>query len=166
MRYRFFVCDVFTQTRFGGNQLAVLPEAEGLSPTQMQNVAREFNYSESTFVTRSSDRLSRRVRIFTPSSEIPFAGHPNVGTAFVLANDGGFGEIGTGLTVRFEEGAGPVPLTVQRDAEGRIYAELTAPESLSLGATVDPGSNYWTTLCAAIRIKRKLLIAYYPQTDG
>ena len=139
MRCRFFICDVFTQTRFGGNQLAVLPAADELTAEQMQSVAREFNFSESTFVSPSTDRLSRKVRIFTPTSEIPFAGHPNIGTAFVLANDGAFGDIGDGLTVRFDEGAGPVPIAVKRDPSGQIYTELTAPEPLTLGATVDAG---------------------------
>src|SRR5262245_20153258 len=138
MRYRFFICDVFTQTRFGGNQLAVLPAADELAAEQMQSVAREFNYSESTFVCAGVDRLSRKVRIFTPTSEIPFAGHPNIGTAFALANDGAFGEIGDGFTVRFDETAGPVPIGVRRDAGG-IYTELTAPQALSVGPVVEAG---------------------------
>ncbi len=91
-RYRFYTCDVFTDTRFGGNQLAVLPEAEGLSGQQMQQIAREFNYSESTFVLPPEKGHDRRVRIFTPPYEVPFAGHPNIGTAFVLATTGAFGD--------------------------------------------------------------------------
>ncbi len=137
MQFRFFICDVFTTNRFGGNQLAVLPDAQRLSTERMQQIAREFNYSESTFVTPGEDSLSRNVRIFTPSIEVPFAGHPNVGTAFVLANDGAFGDIGDGITVTFEEAAGPVPVSVRRDDEGRIWCELVAPEPLSLGASVD-----------------------------
>ena len=123
--------------RFGGNQLAVLPGARGLTTGQMQQIAREFNYSESTFVTPGADELSRDVRIFTPSIEVPFAGHPNVGTAFALANDGAFGDIGDGITVTIEEGAGTVPVFIRRDDEGRIWCELEAPEQLSLGASVD-----------------------------
>ena len=84
MKYRYLICDVFTRTRFGGNQLAVLPEAEGLDTARMQQIAREFNFSESTFVFPSEDPFDRKVRIFTPSIEVPFAGHPNVGTAFAL----------------------------------------------------------------------------------
>ena len=80
MKYKFYTCDVFTDTRFGGNPLAVLPDAEGLSSRQMQQIAREFNYSESTFVL-PSDGCTRNVRIFTPTQEFPFAGHPNIGTA-------------------------------------------------------------------------------------
>ena len=82
MRYRYAICDVFTDVRFGGNQLAVLPHAEGLSGDQMLQIAREFNFSETTFVLPPESGHTRRVRIFTPGSEIPFAGHPNIGTAF------------------------------------------------------------------------------------
>lgn len=139
MKYRYFICDVFTTERFGGNQLAVLPDAEGLSTERMQQIAREFNYSESTFVTSGTNGTSRNVRIFTPSIEVPFAGHPNVGTAFALANDGAFGDIGDGLIITFEEAAGTVPVSIRRDDEGRIWCELEAPEQLSLGNKVDAG---------------------------
>ena len=84
MTYRYFICDVFTDTRFSGNQLAVLPDAAGLSETQMQQIAREFNFSESAFVFPPEKGHTRKVRIFTPTTEVPFAGHPNIGTAFVL----------------------------------------------------------------------------------
>src|SRR4026209_3033075 len=112
MRSRYSICDVFTDTRFGGNQLAVLPEASGLSDRQMQQIAREFNFSESTFVFPAEAGHTRKVRIFTPSTEIPFAGHPNVGTAFVLATTGGFGPIEESVTVTFEEKAGLVPISI------------------------------------------------------
>ena len=135
-RYKFFICDVFTNSRFGGNPLAVLPAAAGLDATQMQRIAREFNFSESTFVTASDKGFARQVRIFTPSIEVPFAGHPNVGTAFVLANDGAFGDIGDGISVTFDEAAGPVPVEVRRDDVGQIRCELEAPQGLTLGATV------------------------------
>jgi len=137
-RYDFYICDVFTRTRFGGNQLAVLPEAEGLSGEQMQQIAREFNFSESTFVTAGADSNSRSVRIFTPSIEVPFAGHPNIGTAFALATHGAFGDIGDGITVTFDEQAGPVPVAIRRDAGERIWCELEAPQELSLGDVVEP----------------------------
>ena len=136
MRYRFFTCDVFTDTRFGGNQLAVLPEAEGLSDAQMQQVAREFNYSETTFVLPPEAGHARRVRIFTPPREVPFAGHPNIGTAFVLATMGAFGPLETPTSVTFEEQAGLVPIAVHRRGGGRIWCELTAPQGLTLGKTV------------------------------
>jgi len=135
MRYRYFTCDVFTDTRFGGNPLAVLPEAEGLTDRQMQQIAREFNFSESTFVFASSSH-TRRVRIFTPTMEVPFAGHPNIGTAFVLASAGELGEIGDHKVVRFEEAAGPVPISVKRVDGSGIWCELAAPQELSLGSEV------------------------------
>ena len=86
--YRLIHVDVFTRTRFGGNQLAVIPEAEGLSDDEMQAIAREMNFSESTFVLPPTDPTAdAQVRIFTPGRELPFAGHPVVGTAFVLARE-------------------------------------------------------------------------------
>ena len=103
MNYRYFVCDVFTDQRFSGNPLAVVPEAEGLSERLMQQIAREFNFSETTFVFPPEHGQTRKVRIFTPVREIPFAGHPNIGTAFVLAHDGALGNIDSGLEVVFEE---------------------------------------------------------------
>ncbi|ACY18761.1 PhzF family phenazine biosynthesis protein [Haliangium ochraceum] len=133
MRYRYFICDVFTDQRFGGNPLAVLPQAEGLSERQMQQLAREFNFSESTFVFPSKTH-TRNVRIFTPLKEIPFAGHPNIGTAFALASAGEFGPFERSVSVTFEEAAGPVPITVERTATG-IRCELQTPEPLSLGKT-------------------------------
>jgi trans-2,3-dihydro-3-hydroxyanthranilate isomerase len=136
MRYRYFTCDVFTDTRFGGNQLAVLPEAEGLSDEQMQHIAREFNYSETTFVLPPQAGHDRRVRIFTPPREVPFAGHPNVGTAFVLATMGAFGPLDGPASVTFEEPAGLVPIAVHKRGGGRIWCELTAPQGLTLGKTV------------------------------
>jgi trans-2,3-dihydro-3-hydroxyanthranilate isomerase len=136
MKYRYYTCDVFTDTRFGGNQLAVLPQAVGLSTQQMQQIAREFNFSETTFVFPSKAGHTRHVRIFTPAREIPFAGHPNVGTAFVLATAGEFGEIKSSLTVTFEEQSGLVPVTIQ-EAGGKVAScELTAPQSLSFGKTL------------------------------
>ena len=139
-RYRYFTCDVFTDTRFGGNQLAVLPEAEGLSGQQMQQIAREFNYSESTFVLPPEKGHDRRVRIFTPPYEVPFAGHPNIGTAFVLATSGAFGDLDEPRTVVFEEDAGLVPVAIARGADGRIRCELTAPQPLSRGGAVPVAS--------------------------
>ena len=86
MRYKYHTVDVFTETRFGGNPLAVLPQASGLSDTHMQSIAREFNYSETTFVLPPEHAMNdAKVRIFTPDREIPFAGHPNLGTAHVLS---------------------------------------------------------------------------------
>jgi trans-2,3-dihydro-3-hydroxyanthranilate isomerase len=133
--YRYYICDVFTDTRFGGNQLAVLPEAQGLSDRQMQQIAREFNFSESTFVLPPERGHDRRVRIFTPTAEIPFAGHPNVGTAFTLATTGALGSVDGPRTITFEEKAGLVPITITR-RNGSIWCELSAPTPLSLGPVV------------------------------
>jgi len=136
MGYRYHTCDVFTDTRFGGNPLAVLPEASGLSARQMQQIAREFNLSETSFVFPPEAGHTRKVRIFTPASELPFAGHPNVGTAFVLASTGALGELRSPLTVTFEEAAGPVPIGIAVN-DGRVTScELAAPQRLSLGKTV------------------------------
>ncbi len=137
MRYPFFICDVFTDRRFGGNQLAVLPEATGLSDLQMQQIAREFNFAETSFVFPATQGHTRHVRIFTPTREVPFAGHPNIGTAFVLATSGAFGALDANTTVTFEERAGLEPIAIER-REGAIHCELTAPERLSLGQTLDP----------------------------
>jgi trans-2,3-dihydro-3-hydroxyanthranilate isomerase len=136
MRYRYYTCDVFTDTRFGGNQLAVLPQADGLGDEQMQRIAREFNYSETTFVLPPQAGHTCRVRIFTPAGEVPFAGHPNIGTAFVLATMGLCGSLDAPTTVTFEERAGLVAVAVHKRPEERIWCELTAPQSLTLGRTV------------------------------
>lgn len=137
-QYRFLLCDVFTASRFGGNPLAVLPDAGGLTGDEMQRIAREFNYSESTFVLPASVPQDRRVRIFTPKKEVPFAGHPNVGTACMLAAEGAFGEIDKTTRVRFEEAAGDVAVSLRRNAQGAFSAEIEAPQNLSLGVTVEP----------------------------
>jgi trans-2,3-dihydro-3-hydroxyanthranilate isomerase len=135
MQYRYFICDVFTDTRFGGNPLAVLPAAAGLSDRQMQQIAREFNFSESTFVFAAEAGHARKVRIFTPTIEVPFAGHPNVGTAFVLASAGELGAIDGEIRVTFEEKAGLVPVSIQR-RDDSFWCELAAPQPLSLGKTI------------------------------
>src|SRR5437773_6592169 len=87
MKRRYITVDVFTDRAFGGNQLAVVLDAGGLSTQQMQAIATEFNYSETTFVLPPRDKANdAEVRIFTPVREMPFAGHPNIGTSFVLAS--------------------------------------------------------------------------------
>ena len=89
MQIAFETVDVFTDRKFGGNPLAVIPEARGLATEQMQAIAAEFNLAETTFVLPPKDpKHTAEVRIFTPRAEMPFAGHPNVGTAFVLARLG------------------------------------------------------------------------------
>lgn len=144
--YRFLICDVFTDRRFGGNPLAVLPDASGLTTTQMQQIAREFNFSESTFVLPASTSAAiRRVRIFTPTQEVPFAGHPNVGTAFTLATIGEFACEST-IDIVFEEQAGLVPITLAPDGD-TVRCTVTAPQPLAVGASVDA-----STISAALSL--------------
>lgn len=131
--YRYYTCDVFTRDRFGGNPLAVIPDARGLDTAAMQALAREFNYSETTFVFPPEGDHTRSVRIFTPTVEVPFAGHPNVGTAFILAKPGAAEWDTDTAMVRFEEKAGTVPVRILRDRHGGVFCELTAPQALSLG---------------------------------
>lgn len=132
--YEFVTVNVFTDRRFGGNPLAVLPEATGLTDAQMQTLAREFNYSETTFVLSPADpRHTARVRIFTPASEMPFAGHPNVGTGYVLASRAA----ATPEHFTFEETAGLVRVHILRDNAGRPEgARIAAPQALSIGVAV------------------------------
>ena len=128
MSYRFHTADVFTDKAFGGNQLAVLPDARGLSDAQMQTIAREFNYSETVFVfPPESASNTRRLRIFTPGAELPFAGHPTVGTAHVLAEIGEIALSGDETRIVFEEGAGPVPVLIRSRNGLPTFAQLAAP---------------------------------------
>lgn len=128
MQRRYITVDVFTDRAFGGNQLAVVLEAGGLSTTQMQSIATEFNYSETTFVLPPRDKANdAEVRIFTPVREIPFAGHPNVGTAFVLATLAKKPK----PRLLFEEKAGLVPVDILREQGRVVSTELTAPQPLS-----------------------------------
>jgi trans-2,3-dihydro-3-hydroxyanthranilate isomerase len=130
MQRRYVTVDVFTERQFGGNPLAVVLDAQGLSTGQMQSIASEFNYSETTFVLPPKDAShSTEVRIFTPRSEIPFAGHPNVGTAYVLARSDAARTAPRRLI--FEEKAGLVPVEILMDGTDVIGAELTAPEPLT-----------------------------------
>jgi len=134
MQRRYITVDVFTGRAFGGNPLAVVLEAEGLSTEQMQAIATEFNYSETTFVLPPADKANdANVRIFTVRSELPFAGHPNVGTAFVLATRTATAP----ARLKFEEKAGLVPVEILT-AQGRVVgAEFAAPQPLKKGVTVD-----------------------------
>lgn len=121
--------DVFTDTAFGGNPLAVVFGAEDLAAERMQAIAVEFGYSETTFVLPPQDPANTaRVRIFTPTREVPFAGHPNVGTATVVARRGGLFGKPIGDTVRFEEGAGLVTIGIMMRDGVPIGAQLTAPQ--------------------------------------
>ena len=127
MRHRFLTVDVFTTQRFGGNQLAVFPDARAIPEQSLLPITREFNFSETTFVYPAADAAhTRRVRIFTPGGEIPFAGHPTVGTAHVLAAIGEIRLAGAETRIVLEEGVGPVPVTIRGDADGRpTFAQLS-----------------------------------------
>jgi trans-2,3-dihydro-3-hydroxyanthranilate isomerase len=128
MQRRYITVDVFTDRAFGGNPLAVVLDAGGLSTAQMQAIASEFNYSETTFVLPPRDGAhDAQVRIFTVNTEIPFAGHPNVGTAFVLATQAAKPP----ARLKFEEGAGLVPVEILQEEGRAVGAELTAPQRLS-----------------------------------
>lgn len=129
MQLEFATVDVFTERRFGGNPLAVVLNAAGLTSAQMQAIAGEFNLSETTFVLPpKSPEHTAEVRIFTPKAELPFAGHPNVGTAFVLARQ----SPGLGGLI-FEQQAGLVPLELLREGGSVAGARLAAPQPLSRG---------------------------------
>ncbi len=135
---RYVVADVFTQQPYGGNQLAVVLDSEGLTTAQMLAITREFNFSESTFVLPPDDPAhTARVRIFTTACEVPFAGHPNVGTAYVLARMGELFGRRIGDSLLFEELAGVVPVSIQAEQGLVTGATLTAPESLWLGDSFD-----------------------------
>lgn len=118
--------DVFTEARYSGNPLAIVMGADDLSDTAMQTIAGEFNLSETIFIQTPDDPAhTAKVRIFTPTHELPFAGHPTIGSAIMLAEDAhGSGDFST--TITLEERAGLVPVAVHRTA-GRIAATLTAP---------------------------------------
>jgi trans-2,3-dihydro-3-hydroxyanthranilate isomerase len=134
--YEFTTVDVFTTKQFGGNPLAVFPSAAGLSDAEMQSLAAEMNLSETTFVLPAEHaENSANVRIFNRTSEMPFAGHPNVGTAYVLASLNHTHE----NVLRFEELAGLVEVQVDRDSAGAVIgATIQAPQSLSVLGEIPP----------------------------
>ena len=155
--YDFVTLDVFTDQKFGGNQLAVFPDARGLSDGGMQALANEFNYAETTFVLPPEDPANTaRVRIFNTTAEMPFAGHPNVGTGYVLAQ---MGRDLDGALV-FEELAGLVKVTVERDASGLLKgAVIEAPQPLSLGMEFTPEQ---IARCAGLAPEDIILTAHRP----
>jgi trans-2,3-dihydro-3-hydroxyanthranilate isomerase len=140
MKLNFVTVDVFTSTQLSGNPLGVVLNAEGLSGGQMQAIAAEFNLAETTFILPPKDPANTaEVRIFTPRSETPFAGHPNVGTAFALARAGtSYGRAIGRDGVIFEEKAGLVPLSFLKDGVKVVGARLASPQALTLGAEISP----------------------------
>ena len=140
-RYRYCTADVFTDAPFSGNQLAVFPDARGIPEHRLLDVTREFNYSETTFVYPANDPAhTRRVRIFTPGAEVPFAGHPTVGTAHVLATIGEVPLTGSLTRIVFEEGVGPVPVVIRSSNGVPVSAQLSVarlPERGPVAASRD-----------------------------
>jgi len=138
MRRRFAILDVFTARAFSGNPLAVVLDARGLDAAAMLAIAREFNFSETTFVLPPPDQAAARaVRIFTPGGEIPFAGHPTLGTAIALVAEGYVPTAGASIELTLALGAGPTMVEVVADANG-YHATLTAPQRPRRGAETAP----------------------------
>ena len=135
---RYLLVDVFTPVPFGGNQLAVFPDAAGLEGAQMQAIARELNLAESTFVTPGSAPGRFRVRIFTPAAELPFAGHPTVGTAVVLAH---LGRAAEQDAIVLEEGVGPVRVALRPG--GATFFMDGAPERRALDVPAADMPRWW-----------------------
>ena len=158
--YEYAIVNVFTDQRFGGNPLAVLSAAQGLSDAAMQSVAREFNLSETTFVLPPElPGNTARVRIFTPDGELPFAGHPNVGTGFVLARRGAKSD-----EMVFEEAAGLVRVQIDRDAAGAPIGAMThAPQSLTTGEEL---AVALTAACASLAEDDIRTETHYPIMAG
>ena len=134
---RFLTLDVFTARPFGGNQLAVFPDASGIPEAMLLPITREFNFSEVTFCYPPADAANtRRVRILTPGGELPFAGHPVIGTAAALAlHEGALAGATTGRFL-FELGVGVVPVDVRVEGESLAWAELSAVKMPEIGPQV------------------------------
>ncbi len=161
MQRRYATVDVFTDRIFGGNPLAVVLDAAGLSTAQMQAIAIEFNYSETTFVLPPRDSVHTAwVRIFTPGNELPFAGHPNVGTAFALAKQAAATRQTVPDRFVFEEAAGLVPIRLMTENGGVAGAELVAPERLSRLAQPDPGQ---VAACLSLEQRDIAIGNHFPQ---
>ena len=148
MKYAFHIVDVFSSTPFGGNQLAVLPDAAGISTEGMQKIAREFNFGETTFVLPKKDPANTcRVRIFTPRVELDFAGHPSVGTACALAMTQHV-RLNDPIRLILEENVGPVTVDVA-PRNGAVYGTLT----LSGKIEVPAGAPSPTELAAVLSVE-------------
>ena len=127
-RLHYHRVDVFTDRAFGGNPLAVFTNGRGVASETMQAIAKEFNLSESTFVLPPDDpRHDWRVRIFTPGNELPMAGHPTVGTSFVLAREHMIRCDGRETNITLEEGVGPIPVRVEFEGGEPSFAEMSQP---------------------------------------
>jgi trans-2,3-dihydro-3-hydroxyanthranilate isomerase len=147
-RHRYVTADVFTDAPFGGNQLAVFPDARGIPEHRLLDITREFNYSETTFVYPAEEQgHTRRVRIFTPGGEIPFAGHPTVGTAHVLAAIGEIPLTGDTTPIVLGEGVGPVPVEIRAKNGVPVFAQLTVAKLPEKGPTSPDRALLARVLC-------------------
>jgi trans-2,3-dihydro-3-hydroxyanthranilate isomerase len=154
-RYKIHVVDVFTERPLAGNQLAVVLDAEGIPGEVMQRIAKEMNISETTFVLAAEDSANAaRVRIFTPGAELPFAGHPTIGTSWVLFTQGLIP--GGALEFRLEEGIGPVPVRGERGPNGLRFW-MTHPK-VSFGDVVSDRA----AAAAAVGLSEDDLVADVP----
>jgi trans-2,3-dihydro-3-hydroxyanthranilate isomerase len=144
-RFRYVVCDVFTDTPLAGNQLAVFTDAREIPEDRLQALARETNFSETVFVYPGSDEAHARIRIFTPGVEVPFAGHPILGTAFVL---GGPLQL---EVIRLETGRGIVPVWLEREGARIIFGRMEQPVP-----TIEPYTDQ-ARLLAALGVPRSEL---------
>lgn len=157
-KLRYHLVDVFTNRPFGGNQLAVFTNGQGISPTLMQRLARELNFSETTFVLPPQDTANDfRVRIFTPAAELPTAGHPTIGTAFVLALEQLIDASGPETTIHLEEGVGLVPV--------RVHWQNGQPTSLKMSQPLPefgPEFSDRTLLAEILSIEPDGILPNYP----
>src|SRR5262249_6901760 len=142
MTLKFCTLDVFTDHRFGGNPLAVFIDVPELPSEFMQNIAREFNLSETVFIVKPRHpRALRRLRIFTPSRELPFPGHPTIGAAYALLEEGLAGVSGTSGRFLLEEEVGLVPIDVRRESGGAWFVQLTAAKNPEEGPPAPPAEE-------------------------
>jgi trans-2,3-dihydro-3-hydroxyanthranilate isomerase len=162
-RFRYLTADVFTDVPFGGNQLAIFPDARGIPEHRLLDVTREFNYAETTFVFPPSDPMhTRRVRIFTPGGEVPFAGHPTVGTAHALAEVGEIVLTGESTRIVLEEKVGPVPVVIRARNGKPVFAQLSVAKLPEIMAPPPPREALAAVL--GLEIGELLGEAWAPQT--
>jgi trans-2,3-dihydro-3-hydroxyanthranilate isomerase len=153
---RYLQLDVFTDTPFEGNQLAVYPEPpRDLTTARMQRIANEMNFSETTFVFPKQASGDVQMRIFTPGSELPMAGHPTIGTTFALAHEGVIQNDRTDWV--FECGVGPIPVSLEWNDKGLAFAWMTQPQP-QFGATIEDRSAF----AGAIGVQARDLIDGLP----
>jgi trans-2,3-dihydro-3-hydroxyanthranilate isomerase len=158
--YSFIQLDVFTDTPFGGNQLAVFPRADELTNAEMQAIAREMNFSETTFVVAASDAQAVcRVRIFTPQTELPFAGHPVIGTTFVLARSGRIRESGSPIFLQLGVGTLPVEVLYEERRPSFVWMSQPVPR-------FEPWTPDRDALAAALGLSVKDLATDLPLERG